>query len=51
MPRELLVQVSPEVAHHDEQLYPHIAKLIQIPVQDIQRSWLSNVLLMRVNEL
>ena len=37
MPRELLVQVSPEVAHHDEQLYPHIAKLIQIPVQDIQK--------------
>jgi len=37
MPRELLVQVSHEVAHHDEQLYPHIAKLIQIPVQDIQK--------------
>lgn len=37
MPQELLVQVSPEVAHHEEQLYPHIAKLIQVPIQDIQK--------------
>lgn len=37
MPQELLVQVSPEVAHHEEQLYPHIAKLIQVPTQDIQK--------------
>ncbi len=37
MPQELLVQVAPEVAHHEEQLYPHIAKLIQVPTQDIQK--------------
>lgn len=37
MPRELLIQVTPEIAHNEEQLYKHVSKLIHVSVDDIKK--------------
>lgn len=37
MPRELLIQVSPETAHNELLLNEHVAKLFQVAVSDIQK--------------
>lgn len=37
MPRELLIQVSPETAHNEALLNEHVAKLFQVAVSDIQK--------------
>ncbi len=38
MPKELLIQVSPETAAHDALIREHVAKLIQVPVGEIQHA-------------
>ncbi|WP_333878016.1 NAD(P)/FAD-dependent oxidoreductase [Flavobacterium sp.] len=37
MPRELLIQVSPETAHNELLLQEHVAKLFQVAVSEIQK--------------
>ena len=37
MPRELLIQVSPEIAHNEEMLYQHVSKLVHTSVADLQK--------------
>lgn len=37
MPRELQLQVSPEIAHNEQQLNNYIARQMQIPVPEIQK--------------
>jgi uncharacterized protein len=36
MPKELLIQVAPEVAAHDVLLKAHVAKMIQVSVSEVQ---------------
>ena len=36
MPKELLLQVTPEVAHDEIQLRSHVSKLLQVSVHEIQ---------------
>lgn len=38
MPKELLIQVSPETAVHDALIREHVAKQIRVPVGDIQHA-------------
>lgn len=38
MPKELLIQVSPETAAHDALIREHVAKLIQVQVGEIQHA-------------
>ncbi len=38
MPKELLIQVPPETAAHDALIREHVAKLIRVPVSDIQHA-------------
>lgn len=37
MPRELLIQVSPEMANNEEMLYQHVSKLVHTSVADLQK--------------
>ncbi|MES2864996.1 MAG: FAD-dependent oxidoreductase, partial [Bacteroidota bacterium] len=37
MPRELLIQVSPEMANNEEMLYQHVSKLVHTSVSDLQK--------------
>ena len=37
MPRELLIQVSPEMANNEQMLYQHVSKLVQTSVSDLQK--------------
>ena len=37
MPRELLIQVSPEMANNEQMLYQHVAKLVNTSVSDLQK--------------
>ena len=37
MPRELLIQVSPEMANNEEMLTQHVSKLVQTSVADLQK--------------
>lgn len=37
MPRELLIQVSPEMANNEEMLYQHVSKLVHTSVTDLQK--------------
>ena len=37
MPRELLIQVSPEMANNESLLYQHVAKLVDTSVSDLQK--------------
>jgi len=37
MPRELLIQVSPEMANNEQMLYQHVAKLVDTSVSDLQK--------------
>lgn len=37
MPRELQIQVSPEIAHNEQLLKEHVAKLMQISSKEIQK--------------
>ncbi|MEN9326406.1 MAG: hypothetical protein RI943_827 [Bacteroidota bacterium] len=37
MPRELLIQVSPEMANTEQMLYQHVSKLVQTSVSDLQK--------------
>lgn len=37
MPRELLIQVSPEMANNEQMLYQYVSKLVQTSVPDLQK--------------
>jgi uncharacterized FAD-dependent dehydrogenase len=37
MPRELLIQVSPEMANNEQMLYQHVSKLVHTSVSDLQK--------------
>ncbi len=37
MPRELLIQVSPEMANNEQMLYQHVSKLVHTSVADLQK--------------
>ena len=37
MPRELLIQVSPEMANNEQMLYQHVAKLVDTAASDLQK--------------
>ena len=37
MPRELLIQVSPEMANNEQMLYQYVSKLVQTSVSDLQK--------------
>jgi uncharacterized protein len=37
MPRELLIQVSPEMANNEEMLYQYVSKLVHTSVSDLQK--------------
>ena len=37
MPRELLIQVSPEMANNEQMLYQYVAKLVDTSVSDLQK--------------
>ncbi|WP_353149916.1 FAD-dependent protein [Flavobacterium sp.] len=37
MPRELLIQVSPEMANNEQMLYQYVSKLVQTSVFDLQK--------------
>jgi uncharacterized FAD-dependent dehydrogenase len=37
MPRELLIQVSPEMANNEEMLTQHVSKLVHTSVSDLQK--------------
>ena len=37
MPRELLIQVSPEMANNEQMLYQYVSKLVNTSVSDLQK--------------